>query len=158
MVCEEDEIEGESHGEVQIKKSSVKWKVKNREVSPVDRYNSVAKAFEKDMSEERHQRFNLTPQRAMSLQNSAKHKKERESDDSLSYDGKKPKVANKFKWAHNALIEFFLDSFIFSINILIIWISLNISHFDGISLTFLSFSSAFAFYVSSVWAEISSSI
>jgi hypothetical protein len=79
-----------------------------REVSPVDRYNSAAKAFEKDDFEERHQRFNLTPQRAMSLQNSAKHKKEGESDDSSSDDGKrekspnargKPKVANKFKWA-----------------------------------------------------------
>lgn len=42
-----------------------------REVSPVDRYNSAAKAFEKENFEDRHQRFNLTPQRAMSLQNSA---------------------------------------------------------------------------------------
>ena len=79
-----------------------------REVSPVGRYNSAAKAFEKDLSQERTERFNLTPQRAMSLGRSAQHKKEGDSEDSSSDDGRREKspkqlnrnnVASKFKWA-----------------------------------------------------------
>ena len=62
-----------------------------REVSPVDRYNSAAKAQEKDLWEQMKERFNLTPKRAMSLGKSAKHMKEGDSEDSSSDDGKREK-------------------------------------------------------------------